>query len=410
MAEGAIFVNQLGRGGQIGPIASWVTIGSWAAAAEQRYGNAWMATTDGVLAPDEAIARASRPVRSSNAVPSWRRHVPEPAITLLKDMRRIGENRRFRESVSTPPWTGTSIRFVMALHGLFFDTGLRWADSLGVPSVLVVDACQVEEARSWGVKRPGWTRAAERFGERPQLRRADVVVCVSEEVAASVRRVADRSSDVVVIPNGVDTARFHPEAPDPALRAKLGLDGRFVVGWSGSFRTFHGLDTLLDAAARARRDVADLALLLVGDGLGRPAVEQRAAELGVPLVLPGTVEYHEMPEYLRLMDAAVALAPASGRFHYSPVKLREYQACGVPVIAAAVGEMARGLDHERDVLLVPPGDSDALAEAIRRSARDEAGSRERATRARRLVVRTGSWAARLDALEASLPQRGKAIT
>jgi glycosyltransferase involved in cell wall biosynthesis len=405
VTEGAIFVNQMGRTGQIGPIASWITIGSWALAAEQRYGEAWMVTSDGVLHPDDALARAARPARSADAIPSWRRRIPETAITLMKDARRVGENRRFRQSLSSPPWSGTSIRFVMALHGLFFDAGLRWAASLGVPSVLIVDACQVEEARSWGVRRPGWSRAAEYFGERPQLRGADLVVCVSDEVAASVTRVADRHARIAVIPNGVDTNRFSPATPDSGLRARLGLEGRFVVGWSGSFRTFHGLHTLLEAAALARRDIAGLTVLLVGDGLGRPAIERRAAALEVPLVLPGTVEYREMPDYLRLMDVAVALAPATGGFHYSPVKLREYQACGIPVIAAGAGEMAREFRDGEDVLLVDPGDATALAEAIGRTARDRDDARLRATRARNKVVESGSWASRLDALEALLPAR-----
>ena len=48
---GAVFVNQMRRSGQVGPVAAWITIAGWAAAAERRYGRAWMVTPDGVLDP-----------------------------------------------------------------------------------------------------------------------------------------------------------------------------------------------------------------------------------------------------------------------------------------------------------------------------------------------------------------------
>ena len=402
--QGAVFVNQVGRAAYIGPIASWITMSGWATAAEARYGHAWMVTPQGVLTPDEALAVASRSTRSAGSVPSWRRRIPEAIPTAVNDLRRIRDNRRFRRRLDPAPWRSTAVRFVMQLHQLGCDAGIRLAEALSVPSVLLVDACQVEEARSWGVRRRGWATAAEYLGERPQLRRADLVVCISDEVAASVACCAHRTEGVVVVPNGVDTTRFAPGPGDPALRARLGLDDRFVLGWTGSFRSFHGLDVMVEAAALARREIPELSLLLVGDGLERPAVEQRAAELGVPAAFTGTVAYDEMPEYLRLMDVAVALAPGGAGFHYSPVKLREYQACGRPVVAAAAGEMGRALNDGDDAMLVPPGDAAALAAAIVALARDPDTAARLARSGRDAVVASGSWASRLDTLERHLSE------
>jgi len=204
--RGAVFVNQAGRKAYIGPIASWITMSGWAAAAEARYGHAWMVTPAGVLSPGEALAAATRSTRSAGSVPSWRRRLPEAIPTAVKDLRRVRANRRFRHHLDPAPWRSTAVRFVMQLHELACDAGIRLAEGLSVPSVLLVDACQVEEARSWGVRRPGWATAAEYLGE--------------------------------------------------------------------------------------------LSLLLVGDGLERPAVERRAAELGVPAAFTGTVAYDRMPEHL----------------------------------------------------------------------------------------------------------------
>jgi len=399
-----LFVCQVRRAGQRGPIAPWITMASWARAAATRHGDAWVLTPDGALDPADALARATpaAPPVGPASRPSWRRWIPEAAVTLAKDGRRIGQNRTFERALDRSRWRALEVPYVFQLHGLFWDAGLRLARDVGVPSVLVVDACQVEEARSWGVRRPGWSQLAERTGEAPALRAADLVVCVSDEVAASVARIAGPRPGVIVVPNGVDTELF---APDVGARAAdrahaVGADPAFVVGWSGSFRTFHGLEVLVEAAAKLRDRIPELILLLVGDGLGRLAIELAARDAGVRAVFPGTVRYTEVPRYLRAMDVAVALAPGA-QFHYSPVKLREYQASGVPVVAAAAGEMGR-MSAGDTLLTVEPGDPGALARAIEQVHDDTTTARAMADRARDLVLQTGSWAARLDAVETAL--------
>jgi glycosyltransferase involved in cell wall biosynthesis len=408
MSGPPLVVCPVRRGGQVGPVAPWITMAGWTQAAAARHGEAWLLTTEGALDARDARQRATTPTPTRGAATSassWRRRIPEPLVTLAKDVRRIGQNRAFDRALDRSRWRGRSVPYVFQLHGLFWDAGLRLARDLRAPSVLVVDACQVEEARSWGVHRPGWSHVAERRGEAPALRRADLVVCVSDEVAASVARVAGRRDGVIVVPNGVDTELFSATADDgDAALDALGPQPGFVVGWAGSFRTFHGLELLVDAAARLRDRIPDLTLLLVGDGLGRPALKDAARAANVHAVFPGTVAYTDVPRYLRAMDVAVALAP-SADFHYSPVKLREYQACGVPVIAAAAGEMSRlGADGDT-ARLVPPGDPGALARAIESLHRDRDAARAMGARGRDLVVETASWDQRLSVVEAALALR-----
>jgi glycosyltransferase involved in cell wall biosynthesis len=398
----AVFVNQSSRVGLVGPLAPWITIAGWARAAEQRYGAAWMVTPEGALTPDDALLRATSPARTSAQVSGWRRHVPEVLRTAVNDARRFRANRGFRARVEHGPWEATDVRFVMQLHGIACDGGIGLACRLGVPSVLVVDAVQVDEARSWGVHRPGWGSLVRRVGEVPQLRAADLVVCVSEEVAASVVRRTGRTDRVVTIPNGVDTMLFSPATGPSPVRAALGLDDAFVVGWVGSFRRFHGLETLVDAAARVRATVPEVCLLLVGDGFRRADVEARAAALGVRVVTPGTIPYAAVPDHLRAMDVAVVLADPDRSFHYSPVKLREYQACGLPVVAAAAGEMARDIRDGVDARLVRVGDPEALADALRALHDDPAGAAALGAAARASVVASGSWTSRLVRVEGLL--------
>ena len=175
MTDAPLFVCPVRRSGQRGPVAPWITMASWAQAAATRHGESWVLTVEGALTAPEALERATTPAPPGpvRATHGWRSRVPEPAVTLAKDLRRIGQNRALDHALDRAPdratWRGR-VPYVFQLHGLFWDSGLRLAHDLGVPSVLVVDACQVEEARTWGIERRGWGQIAERWGEAPALR------------------------------------------------------------------------------------------------------------------------------------------------------------------------------------------------------------------------------------------------
>src|SRR5690606_8001061 len=145
--------------------------------------------------------------------------------------------------------------------------GMELAERLGVPSVVFAPATPVWEARRWGVSRPGWGALVERFGEHPTLHRASLVACGSEEVAEQVERMGVHPSKLLITPTGVDVD-LDLVSEGPCLRAELGLDESFVVGWIGSFRPFHAVHRLVEAVAGE----PDMSLLLVGDGPERPAV------------------------------------------------------------------------------------------------------------------------------------------
>jgi glycosyltransferase involved in cell wall biosynthesis len=88
------------------------------------------------------------------------------------------------------------------------------------------------------------------------------------------------------------------------------------------------------------------------------------------------------------------------------VKLREYQACGLPVIASAAGEMTRDLRDGEDALLVARGDVAGLADSIRLLYRDRDSARTIGDRARRTMLESGSWMCRLADVEGYLGMTG----
>jgi glycosyltransferase involved in cell wall biosynthesis len=369
-----------------GPDAALLSTAGWAAAAERVLGQSWVVTPTGVFTPSMAQLRGSDPALHSRAEASVRRRVPAVAKTAVKDV--LSWRMRQRCDIDPDgPWSGTHIAFVWQRHELFHTAGLKLARRLRAPSVLFVPAAKVWEAEQWGTRRPGWGRLLEGRAERPSLRGADLVACGSRAVADQVLRLRVPRERVLLTPTGVDLDQF-AEPPDPTpLRRRLGLDDRFVVGWVGSFRRFHALEQAVEAAAT----VPDAALLLVGDGPERARIERLTGDLGVTAMFTGTVAHHELPAYLAAMDAAVVLARPGQPFHYSPLKLAEYLAAGLPVVAPAAGQLLERLTDGVDAIVVPPHDVDALGVALRRL-RDDPEERTRLGKAARAAAEADwSW-------------------
>jgi glycosyltransferase involved in cell wall biosynthesis len=109
-----------------------------------------------------------------------------------------------------------------------------------------------------------------------------------------------------------------------------------------------------------------------------------------------------MASYIAAMDVAVVSAAPNEGFHYSPVKLREYLACGRPVVAPRIGEVARSTVSNVS-LLYEPGDADDLASQISRIREDVALAQHLRIAGRREVLENGTWDVRLQDLLQSRP-------
>src|SRR5262249_29462186 len=148
---------------------------------------------------------------------------------------------------------------VVQFHRRFHREGLALAARSGVPAVLRVEALEVREEGAWGVHRPAYGPLVERIGERRILAETDLFAPVSTEGDAVLADLGVPQTRRVVVPNGVDLDRFSPGPADDRLH-RLGLGGRFVVGWIGGFRPHHGLSQV-EPVARILRAEAPEAVL-----------------------------------------------------------------------------------------------------------------------------------------------------
>jgi glycosyltransferase involved in cell wall biosynthesis len=399
-ARGAVLVVPTATAGQQGPVAALVSTAGWAAGARRVLGASWIVAPGGPIDPVEARRRGSAPQLASTPTRGWRSLVPTVAKTAAKDVRQAQRARRFRIAPEGP-WGDADVAFVWQRHELFHTAGIDLARRLDVPSVLFVPATPVWESERWGVRRPGWRWAAERWGESPALQGATVVAAGSDEVAEQVVRLGAAEADVVVTPTGVDLEVFPPGLDGAAVRSELGLGDRFVVGWAGSFRRFHALDLAVEAVAQ----VPGAVLVLVGDGPERPRIEALAAERGVDLVTTGTVAHAALPAHLAAFDVAIVQTADADAFHYSPLKVAEYLAAGRPVVAPRVATLAERYADGAEVVLVDPGDPAALATALVALRDDPARRAALGTAGRAAVARDGSWDTQVERIVAHLEAR-----
>ncbi len=398
--RGAVFVMPRTGTEWAGAAAMWITVAGWAAAARSRFGAAWIVTPDAVVSPETALSYTGA---AASAAGGRRRRMPELVRTGAKDVLRYRVMRRCRDVDERPEWHDVDVAFVWQHHDLFHRAGEPLARRRGRPLVSYVHAPQVWEARQWGVRRPGWGPLLERYGEAPQLVRSDVVAVVSDEVATQVARLGVEEHRIVISPMAVDAERFSPAVPGAPVRARYGLEGTFVIGWTGSFRKFHGLDLAVQAFASLHRSAPTTRLLLVGDGAERSTLEHqvRAAGVGDAVIFAGAVAHESLPELVAAMDATVVTAHAGQGFHYSPLKMREYMAAGRPVVAPRIGDVGRLLTDGADGLLYEPGDAAGLGRQLSRLVDDAALRAQVGEAGRSLILRTGTWDVQLEQLLAS---------
>jgi type III pantothenate kinase len=264
------------------------------------------------------------------------------------------------------------------VHSHFWMSGyaaLRAADALTVPVVHTYHALGVVKRRYQGAKD---TSPPERLGiEDNILRQSTRVICTCTDEAFELMRLGADRGKLAVIPCGADLHRFRPVGPREPRRAhthRLACVGRLVQR--------KGVGNVISALA----ELPDTELVIAGgpdrEQLAEDPEARRLSELaehegvGERVELRGRVSRDDLPALLRSADIVVC-APWYEPFGMVPL---EAMACGVPVVATAVGGMVDTVVDGVTGVHVPPRDPERLAGALRELLADPA-TRERMGRA-----------------------------
>jgi glycosyltransferase involved in cell wall biosynthesis len=197
---------------------------------------------------------------------------------------------------------------------------------------------------------------------------------------------------------GADVERFHPHRRRAEVRRAWGApDDAVVVLFSGSFRPWHGVH-VLEQAARLLASRADLFFVLAGGGDVGDGQSYRGRRLGA-------VPYQSMPEIVAAADVGVApydtqqLGQLQLGFYWSPLKIFEYMASGLPTVTIPRPPLTEIVRDGQEGCFFREGDAQSLAYVLGRLADDAVLRRRLGSSARERVVARYSWTRHCEQLE-----------
>ena len=183
-----------------------------------------------------------------------------------------------------------------------------------------------------------------------------------------IRRWRVPAGKIAVVENGVETDLFRPQSreSDQALRHELGADGKFLASYIGTIGNAHGLETLLDAAARLQHQNPDVVFLLVGEGAEKERIKSLAQARGLSNVRFLDQQPREkIPAIISASDACLVLLKKTDVFKtVIPTKMLEFMSCARPVILGVDGQARQIVEEAGAGVVIEPENSEALVRAI----------------------------------------------
>jgi len=245
----------------------------------------------------------------------------------------------------------------------------RAARRMGLPFVYEVRAFWEDAAVDLGRGRINGLRyRAVRKMETHVMRRADAVVSLCNPMREEIAARGIPQERISIVPNAVDPAHFGLERHyDKGLAQKLGLSGRTVLGFIGSFYHYEGIDLLISALPRIRAVKPDVVLLLVGGGPEETRLKTIISEnnLGSSVYLVGRVPHSEVRRYYDLVDFFVYPRRKMRLTDLvTPLKPLEAMAQGRIVLASDVGGHRELIQDGKTGFLFPPDDPARIASRV----------------------------------------------
>lgn len=283
--------------------------------------------------------------------------------------------------------TAGDFDMVYERYSLWSFSGMEYAARYRIPGVLEVNAPLIEEqAKHRGLVNK---KAAEEVAGMV-FSTASALVCVSEEVANYIIKLEGDNvrPKVHVIPNGIN-----PECYLDIHEKSQAHDDVFVIGFVGTLKPWHGLPYLLEAFAGFHTDNPDTRLCVVGDGPQREEILAMSEKYGISnaIDMAGSVSPEEVPGWLASMDVAVAPYPDLKDFYFSPLKVYEYMAAGLPVIASRIGQLEKLITHGINGIHSEPGSVISIKQSLRHLYDNSALRKNMGHKARETVLQNHTW-------------------
>jgi glycosyltransferase involved in cell wall biosynthesis len=261
----------------------------------------------------------------------------------------------------------------------------RWLR--GKPFVFEVRDLWPELPRAMGVIRNPLVLGAMSALEFASYRSAHRLIGLSPGIVEGIARRGVPMKRIEAVPNGCDLDIFNDDVAPWQPEGVTSDD--FVAVFAGAHGLANGLDNVLDAAAvLLRRGRADIKIVLIGRGMCKPALVERAAREGLSNILfLDAVKKKQLVGLLRRGDVGLQVLANVSAFYFgtSPNKFFDYLAAGLPVLNNYPGWLAELIKEADCGVAVPPEDPEVFAAALVGLADDRAGTIRKAGNARRLA-------------------------
>ena len=197
-------------------------------------------------------------------------------------------------------------------------------------------------------------------------RRSDRIVVVTAAFEDYlVNHWAVPRQKISVVENGVETDLFTPQ-PAADLRKELGGEDKVMVSYIGTMGMAHGLETVIEAAARLRESHPEIMFLMLGEGADKDRIMAMAHERGLNnLRFVDQQRREKIPAYIGASDVCLVLLKKTDLFKtVLPSKMLEFMSCARPVILGVDGQARTILEEARGGIPIDPENSEDLANAI----------------------------------------------
>lgn len=319
----------------------------------------------------------------------FRAWMPRPLVNLAQ----MREARRARQRVMTFCQEARP-DFIYERYSVFTDAGLRAARAVSCPIIWEMNS--VYSVLHPEVFSP-WFRWLARRSDARLTRMADALIAVSGEVAGVLRGFGVSEDKITVMHNAVHPPEYEGlEARREARRRELGIGDSLVVVLlqaldAGPFPA-RLLQAVHTAWPRIRAAVPGARLLWIGGGSRLPWFRERLRQTlptaDSEIVLLGSRAHAEVPELLACGD--IGLVPWHRPF-CSPMKIFEYMATGLPLVAPDLAGIREVVRHRENGLLFAHDDFARMAEAVVELATNQGLARELGRRGREYVLRKHTW-------------------
>lgn len=246
---------------------------------------------------------------------------------------------------------------------------IRVGKRLGIPVVYEVRAFWEDAAVDHGTSREGGlryrlTRALENYA----LHHVDAITTICDGLRNDIIKRGIAEKKITTIPNAVDIEKFSfGDEAEKTLKVKLGLEGKRVIGFIGSFYAYEGLEVLLHALPIMLPRHPDLHILLVGGGPQDAYLRQLSKELGIQdkVIFTGRVPHDQVKKYYDLIEILI-YPRLSMRLTdlVTPLKPLEAMAQGRLLIASDVGGHLELIRDGETGILFKSGDPHSLAKNV----------------------------------------------